>query len=104
MPAALLGQGKPAEPQGEKTVKTAFMILITESGDYILETNINAPVVPEKQATAMDVEQAVKALADEFHAQRVASAVVTLQMGLARQAQEAAQNQAMMAQLGKMPK
>lgn len=103
MPAALLGQGNPADSQEDMKVKTAFMILITDEGNYVLETNINAPVIPAQAATPMDVEQAVKALADEFKTGRIASAVVNMQMQLARQAQEAAQNQALMNQL-KMPK
>lgn len=99
MPAALLGQNKPNSSQDDMKVKTAFMILVTENGDFILETNINAPIIPDHAATPMDIEQAVKAMADEFKAQRVAAAVVNLQMNLSRQAQEAAQNQAMMNQL-----
>jgi hypothetical protein len=102
MPAALLGQNKPAD-QTEMKVKTAFMILVTENGDYILETNINAPVVPEVPVTNVDVERAINALAEELKAQRIAQAVVNRQMMMAMQAQEAAQNQAMMQQL-KMPK
>ncbi len=98
MPAALLGQNKPSA-DSETKVKTAFMILLGENGDFILETNINAPVVPERAATHMDVEQAVRAMADEFNAQRIAQAVVNRQMMMAMQAQEARTSQQLLQQL-----
>jgi hypothetical protein len=103
MPAALVGQSKP-EAKEDLKVKTAFMILITENGDFVLENNINAPVIPDRPATPLDIEQAVKAMADEFKSQRIAAAVVNMQMQLARQAQEAANNQAVLQQMGKMPR
>jgi hypothetical protein len=107
MPAALLGQNKPAETpepaEDESTHTTAFLVLIKKDGNIEFQPNINTPVIPEREVRPGEVKATLYALLDEIKAQETAMTIMTMQMQMARQAQEQAQSQQIMQQLQRTP-
>lgn len=101
MPAQLLGQNASEETSSVTEVLTAFLVIITKDGNFILEPNINKPVVPDRAPTTVEIEAALHTIISEVTSQKTAAHII-YQMDLkARQAYEAQQNQALLAQLGK---
>lgn len=120
MPAALLGEKsteevesqvsyetEPAEiaPVPEYTHRSAFMILVDNDGNFIFETNINAPVIPERAPTSSEIKGALSAILMDIQTQETAiiaaQQTVNAQMQMARQMHDQAQNQQILQQMGR---
>jgi len=117
MPAVLLGEKdvtenpKPGSVEYESTTvdpkshthRSAFMILVDKDGNYILETNINVPVIPERSPTGSEIKGALSTILMDIQTQETAilsaNAVVAGMEQRARQAFEQQQNQQILQQM-----
>jgi len=104
MPAVLLGQNnlieesKTEEPPktDHSTHKTGFLVLIDKEGNYVVETDINKPVIPAAPPTASEIKAALLVLTTDLQIQETAmlaaNATVSMQMQMAQKMSEAQQN------------
>lgn len=116
MSAVLLGQNTTEQQEnqatyesrtepvtGEYTHIAAFMILIDKDGNYVLEPDINKPVVPKRSPTASELKGALATVLGDIRTQETAilgaNATIQGQMQMARQMQEQAQNQQILQQM-----
>lgn len=106
MPAALLGQKTEQIQQNkpeEVEYATAFMVLVTKDGNYVLEPNINKAIITERPPTPHEIKGSLATIMQEIASQETAimSAEFTVnrQMQMARQAYEQQQNQQLLQQM-----
>jgi hypothetical protein len=104
MPAVLLNQNNLIEEShteepakvDHSTHTTAFMVLVDKEGNYVLEPDINKPVVPQRKPTATELKAALSVILIDLQVQEsamlAANATVSLQMQMAQKMSEQAQN------------
>jgi hypothetical protein len=122
MPAVLLGEKSTEEVEGqvtyesetepveaaplpEYTHRSAFMILVDNDGNFVFETNINAPVIPERAPTSSEIKGALSTILMDIQTQETAiiaaQQTVNAQMQMAKQMHDQAQTQAVLQQMRK---
>lgn len=70
----LLGQNnseKSEESAEVQNVRTAFMVYITEDGQYILDTDINSPIVPERVPSRDEIFAACQVVQKDMQTQEM---------------------------------
>src|SRR5579862_2385406 len=104
MPAVLLNQNnlieesKTEEPPkvDHSTHKTAFMVLVDNDGNFVLEPDINKPVIPARKPNPQEIKAALSVILADIQTQETAmlaaNATVSLQMQMAQRMTDAQQN------------
>jgi len=104
MPAVLLGQNnlieesKTEEPPkvDHSTHVAAFMVLIDKDGNYVLELDINKPVIPARKPTASEIKGSMSTILMDIQKEETAilaaNATVSVQMQMAQRMTDAQQN------------
>jgi hypothetical protein len=83
-------------PKDNTTHRAAFMILIDKDGNFIFESDINKPVIPQRRATPTEIKSALHLILDQVNAEDAAMVLMTIQEIKMRQYMEAQQNQQML--------
>lgn len=97
----LIGQNKP-EPKMEEaqSVRAAFMIYLTNDGQYILEPDINAPIQPERQPTMDEIVAACNIVIKDMQIretlENIPNVLLQFNMAMQQRAQEAQLQQEVM--------
>jgi hypothetical protein len=104
VPAVLLGQNNLIEESqteeppkvDHSTHEAAFMVLIDKDGNYVLELDINKPVIPARKPTPSEVKGSLSTILMDIQKEETAilaaNATVSVQMQMAQKMSEAQQN------------
>ena len=89
----------------EYTHETAFMVLTDLDGNYIIEPDINKPIIPKRKPNNPEIKAAMSVMLMDMSTQETAvlaaNHVVGLQMQMAKQMQEAKASMDIQAMLAK---
>lgn len=86
-----------SKPQEVLEAETAFLVIKSNDGRYMISLDINMPINVEKESTLSEVKGALHSVLDDLNNQETAALaaqnVVMHQMQMARRITEAQQNQ-----------